>query len=744
MCKPNHFFILLFVISLSLPLKGVAQLAHINSIDSLQDKPRPKIGLVLSGGGARGFAHIGVLKVLEENHIPVDFIAGTSMGSIIGGLYAIGLTPEEIEQGVKGIAWDKVFHDESLRKYQKLRRKQQDLEFFSIGRIGLTENGFEISPGLIEGQLIELALDRLAHPGFHIDDFDRFSIPFRAVATDVANGKPYVIDSGNLARAMRASMSIPGALPPIRIDNKLLIDGGIGNNIPVDVVRSMGADIIIAVDVSSPLLDKEAIQSSLDITGQLTDILTHRAADAQLETLNKNDVIITPELDQYSSTDFILYAQLIQAGLNAANKRLSALKQLSLDKQAYAKYKKRLPDIALKQPVIESITIENQSLLPDEAISARIHQPLDQPLNLELLEQDLSIIYGLDYSSSVVYSLQSEEGKTGLIVYIRDRKWVRSYLEYGLQIQSESNLGSNTNINIAYNNININALGAEFRATATLGNEPSIGVEYYQPFDINLNYFTSVKAGFDSERFPQVSDGDIVAISRFQQQSIRLSLGKGIAHDSELRLDLFAATGQIETLSGINPINNDEYDEGGYALRFIHDSLDNINFPNSGLFSQVSYIENTKNIGADSNYRQIKLSFGGAGTYKRYTVFSRAILETTLDDNAPDNKLFRRGGFLELSGHVDKQLTGQHFGLIEAAFYRRLGDFALLPIFTGFSIEAGKAWNDRSEINTDSMLFAGSLFIGTNSLLGPAYLAFGIAEDGNKAIYFNLGRAFIK
>lgn len=740
---------LLLLIPLSLPLKGIAQSSHDYSIDPSsndpqQNKQRPKIGLVLSGGGARGFAHIGVLKVLEENRIPVDFIAGASMGSIIGGLYAIGLTPEEIEQGVQGIEWGKVFNDESLRKYQKFRRKQQDLEFYNIARIGLTDNGLEIAPGLIEGQLIELALDRLAHPGFHIDDYDDFSIPFRAIATDVENGRPYVIDHGNLARAMRASMSIPGALPPIKIDNKLLIDGGIGNNIPVDVVRAMGADIVIAVDVSSPLLDKEAIKSSLDMTGQLTDILTHRAADAQLESLTQNDIIITPELDQFSSTDFIQFAQLIKTGLNAANNSLDALKELSLDRQAYAEYKRGLPRIALKQPVIEYIEIINQSLLSDEAISTRIHQPLGQPLDLKLLERNISIIYGLDYSSSVVYSLHTENSKTGLIVYVRDRKWVRSYLEYGLQIQSESNLGSNTNINIAYNNININALGAEIRATATLGNEPSIGIEYHQPFDINLSYFATVKAGYETERFPQVNDGDIDAISRFQETSVRFSLGKGLTHNSELRLDLFVADGQIETLSGVSPINNTEYDEGGYALRFSHDSLDNINFPNSGYFGHVSYIENQTKLGADANYSQIKLSIGGAGTYRRYTVFTRALVETTLDENAPANNLIRRGGFLELSGHTDKQLASQHFGLIEAAFYRRLGDISLLPTYTGVSIEVGNAWNDRSEISANSLLFAGSLFIGANSFLGPIYLALGVAEGGEKAIYFNLGRAFIK
>jgi len=214
---------------------------------------RPKIGLVLSGGGARGFAHIGVLKVLEENDVPIDYIVGTSMGSIIGGLYAIGLTPEEIEHGVRGIAWDKVFDDFANRDHKSFRRKQDDYDFFNLQRVGITDNGLQIRPGLIEGQQIELALDRLAYPGFHIEDYDKLRIPFRAIATDIATGEPFVIKDGNIARAMRASMSIPGALPPITIDGTLLVDGGIANNVPIDIVREMGADIVIVVDVSAPL-----------------------------------------------------------------------------------------------------------------------------------------------------------------------------------------------------------------------------------------------------------------------------------------------------------------------------------------------------------------------------------------------------------------------------------------------------------------------------------------------------------
>ena len=327
---------------------------------------RPKIGLVLSGGGARGFAHIGVLKVLEANRVPIDYIVGTSMGSIIGGLYAIGLSPDEIEQGVKSIAWDKVFDDTAYRRYQTFRRKQDDFDLFNIHRIGLTDKGIQLSPGLIEGQQIDLALDRLAYPGFHVNNYDELRIPFRAVATDIETGKPFVIKNGNIARAMRASMSIPGALPPITIDGKLLVDGGIANNVPINIARDMGADIIIAVDVSAPLSDKKDIKSTVDVTAQLTTIMTRRIADVQLKTLKGQDILIVPKSKEISSSDFEMYPELIKAGEKAAKRKLRAIQKLSLPADAYSQYLKTLPVVAKKHPVIDYIEIKNETILDRE------------------------------------------------------------------------------------------------------------------------------------------------------------------------------------------------------------------------------------------------------------------------------------------------------------------------------------------------------------------------------------------
>jgi len=704
---------------------------------------RPKIGLVLSGGGARGFAHIGVLKVLEENNIPIDYIVGTSMGSIIGGLYAIGLTPEEIENSVQGIAWDKVFKDFANRDYKSYRRKQDDYDFFSMHRIGINDDGVHISPGLIEGQQIELALDRLAYPGFHIHDFDQLRIPFRAVATNIENGEPFIIKTGNLARAMRASMSIPGALPPITIDDTLLVDGGIANNVPIDVVRKMGADVVIVVDVSAPLENKEDIKSGIDVTGQLTTILTRRIADIQIKTMKENDVLIIPGAKDISSSDFDKHPELIQAGYISATEEVNNLKKLSLTFEAYSSYLSALPKVAVKQPIIEFIEINNKTALRDDVMRVRINQKIGEPLDVTQLEEDISYIYGLDYSGSVVYDIALRDGKHGLIIYVRDREWAHSYLQFGLDVESAFEVISITNFNASYNKNNLNDLAGEFRAVATIGTEPTFTAELYQPVNIKLDTFVSLKTGLITEVAPTLIDGHIQSIQRIQRKFFTLSAGQLFLQNTNFSLGLSYNDGNINSISGLKAKHPD-FIESYYFVKLFHDSLDNLSFPNTGFFSSISFTANREELGADLDYDQIRATISGAATFERYTIFGRAIAETTTnEDNIPLNALLIHGGLFELSGTVRNELLSPHFGLLEAAFYRRLGDITFLPIYTGFSLEAGNAWDNKADIDANDLRYAGSIFIGADTFMGPLYLSIGATDHGESTIYLNIGKTFL-
>ena len=267
------------------------------ALDGSSTDYRPRIGLVLSGGGARGGIHVGVLRALEELRIPIDYIAGTSIGAVIGGFYASGLTADQIEDVIDNIDWDAAFLEDTPRALRSFRRKREDDLFLVARAPGLNDGQFDFPLGVVQGQIIDLITSETVLPASRIRNFDDLPIPFRAVAADIATGEAVVLGSGNLANALRATMSVPAIIAPIEIDGRLLVDGGVAMNLPIEVARDMGADIVIAVDITSPLLAREELDTVLDVTAQLTTLLTRYGVEAQLETLTSSDVLLTAEVD---------------------------------------------------------------------------------------------------------------------------------------------------------------------------------------------------------------------------------------------------------------------------------------------------------------------------------------------------------------------------------------------------------------------------------------------------------------
>ena len=308
------------------------------SANTAETSGRPRIGLALSGGGARGLAHIGVLQVLKEHRIPVDFIVGTSMGSIVGGLYASGMSPDELKTVISRIDWEEAFKDRILREERSFRRKRDDDLYLIKNRPGISRDGLKFPSGIIDGQDIDLLLKRYTIPVVTVRDFDDLAVPFRAVAADLETGRAVVIGEGDLALAMRASMSIPVVFSPRVVKGGLLVDGGISSNLPIDVVREMGADIVIAVDISSPLKERRELQSIFSITNQLTTIMTRRNTEDQIASLTERDIFIRPDLGKISTASFDMAAEAIPKGRDAAAEALEYLKKYSVSKQDYREY----------------------------------------------------------------------------------------------------------------------------------------------------------------------------------------------------------------------------------------------------------------------------------------------------------------------------------------------------------------------------------------------------------------------
>ena len=702
---------------------------------------RPRIGLVLGGGGARGAAHIGVLRVLEELRVPIDYIAGTSMGSIVGGLYAAGQTPDQIEAALRGIDWNDVFRDRPPRKDISIRRKADDRSYLVDRELGFEGAQVKLPFGLIDGQKIDLVLQRLTLPVAQVQDFDRLPIPFRAIATDITSGGAVVLRSGNLAQAIRASMSVPAVFAPAEIDGRLLVDGGVANNVPVDVVRDMGADIVIAVSVGTPLNPREQLTSLLAITEQLTGLLTWRNTEVQLATLGERDILIEPQLGAFPSNDFAGAPEVIPMGFEAAQRQRTALARLGLSPTDYAVYRRIVPDSEVEEPpIIEFVRLDNRSALSDQVLRARLRVKLGEPLDVDALQQDLGRIYGLESFESVRYELVEEDGKTGLVIKAREKSWGPNYLKFGLALSSNFSGTSSFNLGASYRRPTLNRLGGEWRVAGQVGEEPVLAVDFYQPLQPGTGFFVSPALFIANRNVNFFEDGNRIAEFQVREAGVGLDLGYELGTFGEVRLGYRGAQGEAKLRTGEPALGDRDADRGELFVGYGHDTLDSLRFPSDGAFYSLQWVSSRTELGAEADYDLALANGLVAHSWGRDTLMLRSRLQTTVDGDPDLGGLFRAGGFLNISGLDPNELTGQHFAFFSAIYQRRIADWAFLPTYLGVSMELGNVWPD--DVDWDDLLTAGAVYLGADTFVGPIYLGYGHASSGRDNIYLFLGRPF--
>jgi len=724
-------------------LASILQPAVAQSDAATGDVSRPKIGLALSGGGARGAAHIGVLRVLEENNVPIDYIAGTSMGAIVGGLYAAGMTTDTIEAELAAIDWDDIFHDLPPRTEKSFRRKRDDDLYLVRAKPGFSDGKFKLPRGLIRGQKVDVVFSRLALPVSTIEDFDDLMIPFRAVAADIATGEEVVISSGNLGMAIRASMSIPAVFTPAEIDGRLLVDGGIVNNLPISVVRDMGADIVIAVDISTPLLGLEEIDSVLVITSQLTGLMTRGNVEKQIATLAEKDVFIVPDLGDISTTDFREFAKAIPPGRTAATEKIDEIRTLSLPDADYQAYLAGLIHPGTQMPVIDRIKLENNTRLSDDYIQSRIFAThTGKPLDLPTLEKDLDRVYGLELFENVRYDVSAVGDETVLDIQVNERSWGPSYLQFGAEYNSNGEGENLFNSAVTYIKTGINPNGGEWRSGLQIGTEWALFTEFHQPMGSNLMYFVNPRIGYEQSIVNFVEGSDVSASIRINEIKADVSAGREFGTWGEARIGIRYGDGEAERVIGDPSLTDVSFKRGETFVRFSIDEFDDINIPLNGTFLKAEVLQSREGLGADQEFDQLLTQGSVAFTRNRNTLLASGVYNATISGTAPVQNRFALGGFGRLSGFTSRELTGQHAALAVLAYYRRLNDSPRLPIYAGISFESGNVWENRSDISLDDTIQAGSLFLAAKTILGPVYLAYGRAEGNIDAVHFFLGRPF--
>ena len=499
---------------------------------------RPKICLVLSGGGARGAAHVGVIKVLEEYRVPIDCIAGTSMGALVGGAYATGMNVPEMEKVTAGMSVEKLFKEQPPRQELAMRRKADDFLNFIGPEIGTSSGKANLTKGVVTGVQLETVLRELSKvQGYH--RFDDLPIQFRAVATDLVTGKAVIFSEGELANVMRASMSVPGAVSPAEFGGMMLVDGMLTSNLPVETARAMGADIVIAVNVGTPLLKREQLTSILGVAGQMLSILTEQNVQASLASLKPTDILISPELGDFSTGDFDNLPKITPLGEVAARKVADRLAQLSLPADEYAALRKRQqvtlpPDL---RPVDE-IRFENLARVNPQSAQAVMETTVGQPIVQSVVDADMRRLYGTGDFEHVNYRILEESGKRVMAVEAVEKAWGPNYLRLGIGLSSDFSGETYFTLIAAHRKTWLNSLGAELRTDVQLGYDANLRVEFYQPLNVKSGYFIAPRVALGQERVNLFSGGDRIAVYNVGSRDVAVDLGVTFDQYGELRLGI--------------------------------------------------------------------------------------------------------------------------------------------------------------------------------------------------------------
>ncbi|MDU9389082.1 patatin-like phospholipase family protein [Pseudomonas sp. zfem002] len=705
---------------------------------------RPKVGLVLSGGAARGLAHIGVLKALEEQGVKIDAIAGTSMGAVIGGLYASGYKVEELEKLARSIDWQQALSDAPPRKDIPFRRKQDDRDFLVKQKISFRDDGSLGLPlGVIQGQNLALLLESLLAHTSDTRDFDKLPIPFRAVATDIASGEKVVFSRGHLPQVIRASMSIPAVFAPVELDGRLLVDGGMVDNIPLDIVREMGVDVAIVVDIGTPLRNRKQLGTVVDVLNQSITLMTRRNSEEQLAALRREDILIQPPLASISATDFGRAEEMMEAGYRATrilDNRLVTLRPPEGDLQLAVA---RSPD--QRTPLITAIRIENDSKVSDDVIRYYIRQPVGEPLDLGRLQTDMGTLYGLDYFDRVQYRVVHKGKDHTLVINARGRTGGTDYLRLGLNLSDDMRGDSAFNLGASYRVNGINQLGAEWLTRAQIGDLQELYSEFYQPLDAGSRYFIAPFLNLGSQNIEATLDNDPVAEYRLERYGFGLNVGRQIGTSGEVRLGVGQAWGQAEVRIGDQDLPKASFNEGFYELKYSFDTLDNVYFPHRGEDIRLTLRQFEPDLGSDQRYRQWELKLDKALSSGPDTFVLGGRYGRTLDDAEVVISSMVMGGARQLSGFRQNSLSGQNLSLARVVYYRRLTPRAYLPLdfplYLGGSLERGRVWNNDNEFDS-GYINAASLFLGFDTPLGPLSFSYGFNSEDQKAVYLNLGQTF--
>ncbi len=711
---------------------------------------RFKIGLALSGGGARGLAHIGVLLGLEQLRIPVDYIAGTSMGSIVGGLYSMGLTGDRLDEVAKyELHWKQLFDNQVDRSDLPYRAKQNQQRFLGL-ELGFNEAGLSAPAGFIDAQELLSELTKLTQ-GLHAE-FSSLPIPFKAVATDLNEATPYLLERGDLAMALRASMAVPFAFAPVEIDGRLLVDGGILNNIPVDVVRNMGAELVIAVNIETPLTQLESNSSFISITEQT--IYAALVRNSQ-EALQKADLVLMPDLTGFTSTDFDKTAALIDAGYQAVMDKAKLLSFLSLSEAEYSAHLAQRQARRLHTPTLLTpafIDFTGYQRTNPKLLQEQVKDLLQQPIAIDQLQTAATKLMSLRDLEQVTYQVVERDGEEGVVFNVQEKTWGPHYLQFGLNATTTFDDKAEFTLLFHHELLNIGSLGAEWINELTVGTDYQLSTEYYQPLNVDQRYFLAPYAKVGRYFSDVYQDQRNIGEYDLRRLQLGIDFGINISNAAQLRTGFRYQDVNARLRVGVP---DDEQlaigtrEEGAWQIRFDYDTLDHRIFATHGSYLSLQGNVYAEQLGAEENYQKI-VAYGRhhIPLNSRVVLMTDVMFGSFLHSTSPPYEDFSVGGSDALGGFSRTEVGGSH------ALVMRVGTILNSPTLNKYwpagqvrlltMLHAGNAWDEFNQIGIGNLHYGATASLLWNTRLGAMLAGVGYTREGDLRFFLNLGNLYLR
>lgn len=699
---------------------------------------RPTVGLVLGGGGARGAAHIGVLEVLEEMRVPVDCLAGTSMGALVAGAFASGLSPKGMREALAQADWTDMFLDNPDYSELSWRNKSISRRFPPGSETGVGVDGVRYQTGMVAGQKIKLFFNRLVGADRGEPAIERLPLPLSIVATDIGTGERVVFRDGSLTRAMRASMSVPGLLAPVEHEGRKLVDGGLVDNLPVAEARERcRPDVIIAVNVGSPLLKPDEIGSMLTITAQMVNILTEQNVSRSLARLNPADIYIKPDLEGITAGDFEKNAEAADRGRRATEAVRAHLEPLAVTEDEYRRWRQPIEQVRGAPPRIDRIEVAGLKAVDPAAVAHHIEQKAGAPIESGTLDRDLMRAFGDGFYERIDYEVVSMENRRILRVLPTEKPWGPDYLRFGLHLHSTLRRGSTYGLRAGYHRTWLNRLGGEVLVTGEIGTTDALNLDVYQPLEATQTFFVEPQIGYRRKDVDIFENGDRLAQMAFTEGRLGLMAGINVGRLGQVRAGRETLHQRTRTAIGPAALPAESNRYSGWKVTADLDQKDRLLHATRGWAFRSSYFDSR-----EAGYARIDSELSASRPFGDFVVTGR--LRHT---GSPRGRLLyydagSLGGFLNLSGLARDQILADEvrYGALQAErIIGRLplglrGDMRL-----GVALEAGEARGRHTESQRGGWIKSGALYVGGETPIGLTYLGLGRSNLGTTNLYLFVG-----